>query len=581
MNGKLILLCAATAAVLSLRAEWVTQEIQLVKGYNGVHLKVNPADTRCNVVFADDAIERVTWYNRDSRDDGSGIVPQTMHTWYRTNEVASTFHRVLGGHAYIVYATANVTLSVKGTPSRTTPKIHLGGSANLIGMWTPLEGDAYYGDYFQGFVDKLASNPYNVVSPLDGTALSDGVDKMSKPQAAIWLDTKGDGTVEWDGPISVELSTPGEIVNWAEDTEARRLTIRNNTDVPRTVTIDLAASETPPPGQGTLLGPATLLVEDIDWRAGYPRRVYKTCTFPLVTNLAANASVKVGFRPDLQQMPPGDGYYAGVLGVTDGAALHRIGVKAEGSLTATRVPTGLWIGTVSLSGVNRERPMSSLNFTNDFDSVTPQPTTQTFDFRLLVHVDADGTARLLKEVFVASEAGDNDEPVLLTARNEAINYRNEHPNAKIRRLSSANFPFFGEPQAMTGGAFATAGGELTCTFSQGYDDKVNPFVHQFHPQHDNKVFKNKIMHDKTPDEYEPTLGVGDYESWAIQRQVTMTFAGEDPIGSNYDWNGSVTGGDYKEVVRSLNETEIITTGGFRLTKVASTPHLTFVFKKGD
>jgi len=577
MNGKLLLLSAGIASVLPLRAEWVTQEIPLVRGYNGVHLKVNPADTRCGVVFANDAIDMVTWYNRDSRDDGSGIVPQTMHNWYPGNEEASTFHRVLGGYTYVVRATANTTLVVKGVPARPKTKIYLGES-NLIGLWTVTEGDVFYGDYFQGVVDKFETNPYNLVSPLDGAAVSDGIDKMSKPQAAIWLGTKGSGTLEWDGPISVELSTPGEIVNWSEDTEARRLTIRNNTDSPRTVTIGLAPSETPPEGQGTLLGPATLLREETDWSVGYPRRVYKTCAFPIVTNLAANATLKLGFRPDLQAMPTGDGYYAGVLSVSDGVALHRVGVKAEGSLTATREPTGLWIGAVTLTAVNRERPLASLTYTNDFDSTTPQPTSQTFSFRLLMHVDADGTSRILKEVFVASESGVNDAPVLLTSKTEAINYRNAHPNAKIKRLSSANFPFFGRPLTMEGGTFAHAGGELTATFTQGYDDKVNPFVHAFHPAHDNKVFKNKIMYDKTPGEYEPQTGVGDYESWAIRRQITMTFAANDPIGSNYDWNGSVTGGDYKEVVTSLNETEIITTGSFRLTKVAETPHLTFVFK---
>ena len=98
-----------------------TQSISLKTGYNAVVLRVTPADTRCSEVFkaCKDDIVNVTWWNRDRRDDGSGIVP-TADTliWSPTDEAGSTFFRVLGGHTYIIRSKKAQTLNIVGVPAR-------------------------------------------------------------------------------------------------------------------------------------------------------------------------------------------------------------------------------------------------------------------------------------------------------------------------------------------------------------------------------------------------------------------------------------------------------------------------------
>ena len=123
-----------------------------------------------------------------------------------------------------------------------------------------------------------------------------------------------------------------------------------------------------------------------------------------------------------------------------------------------------------------------------------------------------------------------------------------------------------EPLALTGGAFAVAGVKLSATFTQAYDDKTNPFVHAFHPQHDNLEFNNQKP-SKLGDGDE---GRGEYESWGVTREISFTFAAEDPVGgANVEWNRTVVGGLYEETVSGLTGQgkPILTRGAFRLTKV--------------
>jgi hypothetical protein len=94
----------------------------------------------------------------------------------------------------------------------------------------------------------------------------------------------------------------------------------------------------------------------------------------------------------------------------------------------------------------------------------------------------------------------------------------------------------------TSGNFAI-GGDLACTISTPFDDPTNPFVHQYHPDHDNKG-------GSTP------LEAGQ-ESYNITRQVTFTFTATPPSGgSATGWGSSVIGGTYGEVVSGLHRDSV-------------------------
>ena len=567
-------------------AMWDTQAISLKSGYNAVVLRVTPADTRCSEVFKGCDIANVTWWNRDRRDDGSGIVP-TADTliWSPSDEAGSTFFRVLGGHTYIIRSNKAQTLTIVGVPARARTTLWL-NEVNLAGLNLPDDpkgGEVGFYDYYEGILSYIKGDSIAVVNAASADPVLWNVSTpIRSPDEAIWFKPSGAGTLEYMGPLWVDVDTAENAVRFLTNTETRRITVKNVSTIERRLNISLKPSATPPYGQGALLGQAAFMREEIDWSVGYPRRVFKASDLSIVTNLAAGASFELAIRPDLDKMPAvDDGAYMAILEISDvgtvvkgntmvnGVCRHRIGLSCDGRLAERQNPAGLWVGSAVIFGVNRVAQIS--DSVNTWDPEKIEPANQTFEFRLIVHVDEGGTARLLKEVYVATETDSDAEPTLLTSRLAARNWRNSHPNGRIRRISSANFPNFGQPIQFTGSGFAH-GGTLSAYVPQAYDDKVNPYVHAYHPQHDNVDFPNKQI-----TKYPASAGLdgtGTFESWAVNRTVRLEFAGEDPVGANYDWNRTVTGGTYKEDVTSLVKTTIHAEGTFRLSKVLDTHILT-------
>ena len=576
-------------------AMWDTQVINLEAGYNAVLLRVTPADTRCSEVFAGCDLQDVTWWNRDRRDDGSGIAPATETLiWYPDESGASMFSRVLGGHTYIIHAKTACALTVVGVPAKANTKVWF-GEPNLTGLNLPDDtSEIFYADYFEGLVGHMDGSSFSVVGKKDAAATLWPMSRtIPNANQAIWFTPTGAGSADYMGPLHVTVDAADNAIVFRESTEVRRITVKNVTKADRVLTISLRDSATPPAGQGAKLGKAAFMREEIDWSVGFPRRAYVSSDLAITTNLAAGASFELAIRPDLDKMPAADdGAYMAVLEISDagttvggvtpsgGTCRHRIGVSVYANLSAAKNPAGLWVGTAAISGVNRARQMGSAD--NVWDENRIEPVKEPFLFRLLVHVDNLGVARLLKEVFVATEADVDSEPTLLANRTEAIAWRGAHPNAKIRRISSANFPNFGDPKILEGTGFAHGGTLTTATpLRQEYNDNTNPFVHAYHPQHDNVKFENKEMKAYTTKEQDAAEqdGTGSYESWPVARRITLEFAESDPGGANYDWNRTVTGGIYRETVTSLTKTPILVEGAFRLNKVVDTHILTGLVEK--
>lgn len=571
-------------------AMWDTQTLNLQAGHNAVVLRVTPADTLCSEVFKGCDLEEVTWWNRDRRDDGSGIAPTAeMLIWYPESTGhggASTFNRVLGGHTYIIKANAACELTIVGVPTKANSTVWF-GEPNLTGLNLPSSvSQLYFSDYFAGLEGHLVGDSVSVVAANGNAVVWPSSSPVRASDEAVWFTPTGSGKADYMGPLYVSVDTAENAILFNSNTETRRITVKNVTTKDRTLKFRMLASATPPVGQGTNLGLARLMREEIDWTPGYPRRTFVSSDLNFTTNLAAGATFELAVRPDLDRMPAAnDGAYMGILEISDegttigglvpagGTCRHRIGISCNAALAGVKDPAGLWVGTVTITGVNHARQLASAE--SEWDDTKIEPVNEPFSFRLVVHVDASGVARLLKEVFVATEADVDSTPTLLVSRDEAINYRNSHTKAKIRRISSANFPNFGEPKAFSGTGFAHGGTNTLEHLSQEFDDKTNPFVHAYHPQHDNVWFRNKVMHRYTVDPAAETDGTGTFESWPVRRTITLQFAETDPLGGgSYDWNRTVTGGTYKETVSSLIKTPIYAEGMFRLTKVVDTHILT-------
>lgn len=551
-------------------AMWMEQSIPLVAGWNAVHLKVNPVETDCAKAFAGTAVTKVSWWNRDRIADGTPDVPAgDFRYWYASGSEPNSFSRLIGDQRYLVHCSAAMTLTVKGTPAIPSGRIYL-GELNLVGA-NAVPG-VFWSEYFQDF-GHLSPSPYAKVLP-DGTPQ----ELVSKTRAigegqAIWLNASGEGEDVYTGPVQLSTDSADKVVKWSGSTAARTITVKNVTGVDREVTFSLEDSLDPPPGQGVKSGRIALKRETVDTSAGYLRRLYEPLALPFSTNLAAGASFALKVRPNAEAMA-GEGAYLGILKVETplnsdgGVEVVRVGLAADGDLAEAASPAGLWVGNVALNAVNRAKMVSSS--VPEWNTKTNFPTSQAFQFRLIVHVADDGTTRLLKQAFVGS---DGEALAVMADRATAKAYRKNHPSATIRRVSSANFPFetAGDERVLAGCVFMQSGGVMSSTFTQFFNDRTNPFHHVFHPDHDNIFFR-----DLTPVALsnDGASGIGTYESWNVTRAVSLEFQEKDPVGAaDEDWGKTVTGGIYRETISGLIETDISVEGAFRLSKVADTPVL--------
>ena len=96
----------------------------------------------------------------------------------------------------------------------------------------------------------------------------------------------------------------------------------------------------------------------------------------------------------------------------------------------------------------------------------------------------------------------------------------------------------------------------------GYNEATNPFVHTYHPDHDNLDAR-----------FEGSLPEG-VESYSIQREVTLKFVSSMPGLTDPGWGSTLLGGDYNETLTGLRTTPVSVTGTFLLHRISSVPTLT-------
>ncbi len=201
-----------------------------------------------------------------------------------------------------------------------------------------------------------------------------------------------------------------------------------------------------------------------------------------------------------------------------------------------------------------------------------------FNLRLLLHVDTNGTARLLKEVIQLWRDGsyvinptsglqevDTNNPgrfVLITDDSRIVDFkgaalRDGEPMG--RRISSAGIDFPDEPgqprsTRLLHGTFALDG-RLTNQFTLGYDSPTNPFKHRRHPDHDNKASDFTTAKQEAPD---------------ITRTIELQFLPDKPAGLSVpDYGNNVIAGTYREVLRGLHQRDLVVSGTFQLNRVSA------------
>jgi len=184
----------------------------------------------------------------------------------------------------------------------------------------------------------------------------------------------------------------------------------------------------------------------------------------------------------------------------------------------------------------------------------PQSGTATasrFKLRTLLHVSDDGVASLLPQVF-SGQLAVAPHDVGLSFREGALK---QDSLASAQRYSAAHLPL---DQPITDGSGSVAiGGVLTRTVTVEFNDPTNPFVHAYHPDHDNKDARGAPLAE----------GV---EASDIIRSCKFTFTAQPPAGSGsaIGWGSSVIGGTYEETMTGVYKDPLILSGTFELRRAS-------------
>lgn len=578
---SMVLLGVACATSLRAGATDITQTFVLQPGWNSVFLEVRPEPNDAEAVFGGLPLASAWAWNPAGPkvefvdDPTERLTPSPQWLGYfprpRPESILTNMFAVQANRAYLIKIDGNqpVTWTVTGAPEvqnyRWAPD-----SFNLVGFPVDPQQQPTFGQFLapspahvgQPIYRLVAGQWQEVVSPF-GTAIHSG--------EAYWVYCKGPS--DYSGPVEIDLES-GKGVEFGGGRQESRVRIRNLATAPTQITLRQLPSAAPVPLSIFRFDEDTAESSWPALPANYGQAVPQQGEWlldlaPLRGNLlTADAGTVVEIK---------DGFgYRRLLPVSVRSALAPAPFfarrAAEGgnqvapfAATTTNPLAGLWVGKVAVGLVSQAQTGSEI----------PTPTADPFTFRVLVHVDGNGTARLLKEVIELWKEGTRipdpehpglfliDEPghfVILTDDSLIANFQ----GAVLRdgepvgyRVSTTAYDF--EPQSLVmSGSFGLTG-TLAASIALDAEAPTNPFRHKFHPDHNNR---NELYTEFIE------------EAYPVTRQMTFEFSSTDPTGgSQAGFGANVMAGTYRERIGGLHRNDILVEGRFLLNRTSPSPDL--------
>jgi hypothetical protein len=586
----------ALGGLWSVQAQWVTQTLALKAGWNAVFLHVDATHATLEQLIGAAApsvtpIEQVWRWNPNPATHQFIQSPQQpvdtgsqWSVWRRSGTPPATLDRLTGNTAYLVYSTADYAWEVKGQPVLPAYLWSTSG-LNFFGFPTVPTGPPSFEDFlaevpslqfseiFQYPGGEFGANNPRRVFALRTTPVRRG--------EAFWI-RAGEVYNHYFGPFEVTAAGSGK-VTFGDTLSTFAFRIRNQTASDLTVTMQLIASDAPPTGQPAIVAVPPLLIRGelntVDLTYGVADLPLNgTQSWTLAPRGEQGSEVEVVLGLDRAAITASLGsLLAGVLRFTDSRGHSRIDlvVSAQPSSRA-----GLWVGAAAVTEVGQylQSYLRDANnqlvvqedgryvVTEVITNLTAVPAP--FPLRLIVHNPASGPARLLQRVYHGYNAATNP----IVANQESALARNLI--AESRRLSASHLPWSeANPGWIFSGALAQSA-VVTTTVTTPFDDQsANPFLHTYHPDHDNldARFRNQLSQGS--------------ESYAIVREITLAV---QPPAS--DFNSRVSAGltlvgDYLETVRveglargggAVDSRRFDVKGVFQLSRVSDVPTLTLV-----
>ncbi len=551
---KILFALSALLVCGTAHAQWQNTTYSLKSGWNAIYLHGDASYAPPATLFAGySAVQEVWRWNPNPTQVGFTTTPLIPSAgtaeWsvWKSDGSVTGLSKMVGQMAYLVKCSAAISVTI---PQKVMPPsaAWVRNGANLMGFPSKLNVSVYptMNSYFATFPAAIASNVkiYKYVGgDLSSTnpiqLFSPSTEKLDRNQA-YWFDSEVVGN--FYAPVEISLST-GSGLDFGRTGSVVTVRVLNRSSTTSTVTIAPVASNTAPTDQEAITGSVPLT-----------RRVYTAATStwaetPILSSytevVGPNAAVELSFGIDradaTMTAAAANALFASQLRFTDSANLYDIQLPA----TARKATlAGLWIGDAQVSGVEGKAA--------GYSGTT---TSQSYPLRYIIHVDDAGVARVLSQAFLGKLAAEPHSLGICTT--ESGLYAAEKASAS--RIVAAHLPLDRVLDVGTG-SFAL-GGTLTRTILIPFNDPVSPFVHQYHPDHDNKSGSTAL--------------VSGQESYDISRALTFSFAATAPDGTSATGYGSsVIAGTYAETITGLRKDTLTVTGSIELRRVSEIGTLT-------
>lgn len=590
-----LILCSAPAP-----AQWLNQTIQLNEGWNSVFLEVEPYPPECRRQLKGLPIKTVTTYDPDLSSvefiqNPAQLTPDLPEWRFffpvgDPREFSNSLHVFRANTPYLIECTEPFDWTIVGKPVFRTQEWKP-DSYNFVGFHVDPDQPPALADWF---------GPSNAHQPIDFWKLdAEGYWEKVYTTAttpiesgeAYWIFTNGQS--DFQGPVTIQLPQ-GKEIDFARGLVEQDLRIAIGDGKPRTFSFQrLPSLQAPDPDLPQVVGPVPMSIFKTVQEGETSRLDY--VELPATLDLPGGDSIPrpVALAVDRTKMrnAPVGFVHRSILEIKDGrGSRRRLGVLGENkqrispSSSAKGVASsqidpnaGLWVGSVVLETVDEV----------DVSPPTLTPTASPYEFRIMLHVDRNGTVRLLNEAIqLWREGTTKPDPVdpRLVVVDEPGRYVLLTPSAPpsilgevgstllpatlrdgrefAQRISTAAYPLFDEtgrpeePIVESTGVFGGAGSILEANIRIEDSDPNNPFHHTYHPQH-----RQSEPGESFPD-------------WTIDWRMDFTFTADPPDGANTaGWGDTQVGGAYLQTIEGLTSDPIIAGGFFRLQRASPVPDL--------
>ena len=541
----------------SSQAQWMTQSIVVKPGWTAVYLHVDASSQSLDRLVGGDPDNPISeiWQWKSSVGSAQYITsPQSplnggsqWLVWVRhSNATSSSLGALSPNAAYLVHstATADYTWSIKGKPAPPSYMWDISG-LNLIGFSTPANNPPRFQDYLApaqslAGITELYQYPDGSKDPK--LVLSQYATRVANGQA-FWVRAANVNNTYF-GPFQVILpNTTG--IDFGDSSSQFSLYLRNATVNSLTVTGKLLRSGSDPlsgqtPSLPPLLARQALNATNLTYACDALTSDGDSLHWDLAPagQPGSTRAVVIGVNRYALTDKPG-ALYAGILQFTDSLGFSEVNVPVSAQSAST---AGLWVGGANVTQVGNyltsyqtdanSNPVVSSNGSYAVTGIDTNmgSVPSSFPLRLIIHNDGTHSV-LLQRVYYGLRQDTN----VVVATTESV-LDTAHLDT-ARRITANHLPWSADNVPWPLDGQLALGGVLSADLTTGYDDQaVNPFLHTYHPDHDNldAAFKTQLVQGM--------------ESYSIRRAITLAHS---PPGSDFTsltTAGSTLSGRYSEVI---------------------------------